>query len=255
MQLSDIVSKNIVVTQVQLEKDPELLKQIQTKLELVVDGIYGPNTKAAIAQFCKGEHLDNAATGKYGASFAEKLIKAVVLKTPVTRNDHIRLIIKECHKQGITNPNQVAYVLATTQHETAGKFQPIDEMGSAAYLEQYEWRSDLGNVKEGDAQKYKGRGYTQITGRRNYTKYAALTGKDLVNHPELAKEPYTAAFIMVHGFRFGGFTGLTIHAYINNRTCDFVNARRCINSTDRAQLIAGYAKSWVSQLGAYDGLA
>lgn len=55
----------------------------------------------------------------------------------------------------------------------------------------------LGNTKAGDGAKYIGRGYIQLTGRGNYTKYSQLTGHDLVNTPSLLSDPTIAAEVSV----------------------------------------------------------
>lgn len=258
MKLDVIVKDNIVLTFEQLLADPELLKEAQTLLAKLnwypphaIDGKPGPLTKEAMKSFCKANHLDNFDSGRYGATFAKTLLEAKSSLQPVTKEDHIRLILDECKKQGIGDRNQISYIIATVQHETAGKFQPIDEIGGLKYLSRYEGRKDLGNNKSGDGVKFAGRGYVQITGRINYTKYAKLTGLDLVNHPELVKEPSTAAFILVHGFKTGTFTGKKISDYINSKACNFYSCRRCINGVDQAQLIASYAENWLTKLKAY----
>jgi hypothetical protein len=46
---------------------------------------------------------------------------------------------------------------------------------------------------------------------------------------------------MSYGMRNGSFTGKKLSDYISGTTADYVNARRIINGTDRAELIAGYA--------------
>jgi predicted chitinase len=153
----------------------------------------------------------------------------------VTKEDHIRLILDECKRQGIVSRNALAYIMATVQHETANTFTPLDEYGGR-------------NTRYAP---YWGRGYVQLTWKANYQKYSALTGKDLVGQPHLAKDPKTAAFILVHGFKHGTFTGRKISDYIGDRFCDFTNARRCINGTDKAVLIANYAREWVSKIGRY----
>lgn len=53
----------------------------------------------------------------------------------------------------------------------------------------YEGRLDLGNTKSGDGKRFKGRGPIQITGRDNYTRFAAWSGLDCIIHPELLEEP------------------------------------------------------------------
>ena len=55
----------------------------------------------------------------------------------------------------------------------------------------------LGNTKAGDGAKYIGRGYIQLTGRGNYTKYGQLSGHDLVNNPSLLANPTIAAEVSV----------------------------------------------------------
>jgi len=45
------------------------------------------------------------------------------------------------------------------------------------------------------------------------------------------------------GMRAGLFTGKKLADYINAQGCDYRNARKIINALDRADLIAGYAKT------------
>jgi hypothetical protein len=61
-------------------------------------------------------------------------------------------------------------------------------------------------------------------------------------------DPAAATFIIVHGFKTGAFTGRKITDYINPLQVDFVNARRCINGTDRAQDIARLAERFLATL-------
>lgn len=130
----------------------------------------------------------------------------------------------------------IAYAFATVKHETADTFQPITEYGSKAYFNKYDGRKDLGNTKAGDGYKYRGRGYVQITGRKNYDKYK------IADDPDLALRPEVAFRIMTAGMQSGGFTGKKLSDYIKGLTKDYVNARKIINGLDRAQLIAGYAE-------------
>lgn len=46
-------------------------------------------------------------------------------------------------------------------------------------------------------QKYKGRGYIQLTGKYNYKKAGDALGLDLVNKPELVEKPEIAAKVAV----------------------------------------------------------
>ena len=50
-----------------------------------------------------------------------------------------------------------------------------------------------GNPASGDGYKYRGRGFNQITYKGTYEKYAKITGKDIVNKPDLLNDPSVAA--------------------------------------------------------------
>ncbi len=55
----------------------------------------------------------------------------------------------------------------------------------------------LGNKRVGDGEKFKGRGFLQLTGRWNYEAAGKALGLPLVDHPELAERPDIAAKIAV----------------------------------------------------------
>ena len=71
--------------------------------------------------------------------------------------------------------------------------RPVLERASG---EAYESRQGLGNTQPGDGPRYKGRGFIQLTGRANYTRYSKILGVDLVNNPDLAMRPDIAARIV-----------------------------------------------------------
>jgi putative chitinase len=49
---------------------------------------------------------------------------------------------------------------------------------------------------------------------------------------------------------FGDFTGVALDDFFNERTDDPVNARKIINGLDRAELIAGYHRQFLTALKA-----
>ncbi len=157
-----------------------------------------------------------------------------------TREGTIRAIIAECLKQGLTVPAQIAYTLATVEWESARTFRPVKE----AYWKTEEWR----RMQLYRYYPYYGRGYVQLTWKSNYEKYAKITGLDLVNNPDLALEPDTALFILVHGMRTGAFTGKKLADYINAEEVDFYNARRVVNGVDNANAIAALAEKYMQEL-------
>ena len=81
-----------------------------------------------------------------------------------------------------------AMALAQLGHES-GSFVFRQEFASGAA---YEGRADLGNTEPGDGPRYRGRGWIQVTGRRNYRTAGLALGVDLEAEPERAAEPEIA---------------------------------------------------------------
>lgn len=95
---------------------------------------------------------------------------------------HELTLAKACIAAGITHPKEVAMFIAQCAHETGG-FKWLKELGNDSYFRKYDGRRDLGNGPN-DGAKFKGRGYIQLTGRANYTRFAKATGIDVVNNPD-----------------------------------------------------------------------
>lgn len=136
---------------------------------------------------------------------------------------------------------QKAYILATVKHETAGRFTPLKEFGRGRGR-----RYGIRDRKTGHV--YYGRGYVQLTWKRNYKVMGDKLGIDLVNNPDLACHPDVAYDIMILGMKEGLFTKKKLSDYINDKKVDYKNARRIINGMDRARLIAGYAKKFEAEV-------
>lgn len=154
-----------------------------------------------------------------------------------------------------------AYALATAWHETAHTMQPIKEHGGPRYFfRMYDPNGDRpalaranGNVFTGDGALYCGRGYVQLTWRNNYKNAAAATGYPLEGNPDLAMRPDIAAIIMREGMEQGWFTGRSLSDFLPIGVIpatheNFVNARRIINGTDKARLIATHAMAFQAAL-------
>jgi len=137
-----------------------------------------------------------------------------------------------------TDIRNTAYALATIYHETAGSMQPVEEgyyLGKRAKAFQKTLRY----------YPYYGRGYVQLTWKTNYQNAGQALGIDLVNHPEKALEHTVAFNVLTLGMFRGWFSkGNTLGKYIHGSTCDYRGARRIINGTDKAGLIAGYAEKF-----------
>lgn len=99
-------------------------------------------------------------------------------------------------RRGVYSQLSAVAAISTIAVET-GRFYPIREQGGPTYLTNlYENRKDLGNVNPGDGARYCGRGFIQITGRANYTRFGSEIGKDLAANPDLALDPSIAADIL-----------------------------------------------------------
>lgn len=141
---------------------------------------------------------------------------------------------------------KVAYFLATVKHECADTWHPIQERGGEAYFVRRYWdntriRQQLGNTTSLDAVRYCGRGYVQLTGRRNYELVQRVLGFKVLESPTLLNDPKVSFAVAAHGMTEGWFTSRKLGDYIKPGSCDYLNARRVINGQDKTELIAGYA--------------
>ena len=143
----------------------------------------------------------------------------------------------------------LAYALATAHHETGGAMRPVRERGSRRYFRKYapdtRLGRRLGNTSPGDGWRFRGRGFVQITGRRNYALASRKLGLDLLAAPELALRPDVAAHILFRGMIEGWFTGRKLADYIRpGRPARYFRARRVVNGLDRAGRIARLAMTY-----------
>ena len=126
----------------------------------------------------------------------------------------------------------ILMALGTIRAETAS-FRPISE-GISRFntsagghpFNLYDNRSDLGNQGPPDGATFKGRGFVQLTGRANYTKFSAELGLGdrLVAQPDLANDPQTAAQLLA---RFLKDKEAAIRRALANN--DLKTARRLVN--------------------------
>jgi hypothetical protein len=118
--------------------------------------------------------------------------------------------------------------------------QPVEEYGKGR-------KHEYGLPDAETGKCYFGRGYVQLTHKRNYQTFSDRMGVDLVQNPELALEPAYAVSILFDGMISGLYTGVGLTRYFGKST-EWENARRIVNGTDRMRDIAGYAKAFYSAL-------
>ena len=144
-----------------------------------------------------------------------------------------KLILKECRKAGLSDEH-TAYVLATAYHETAHTMKPVRE----AFWLSEDWRR--ANLRYWP---WYGRGYVQLTWRRNYEHAGDELDLDLTTDADVVMQPMVAAKILVRGMKDGWFTGKAMGDYNN-----FSSMRRVVNGTDKAALIAGHADDYLAEM-------
>ena len=162
----------------------------------------------------------------------------------ISRQQSVELIVKTALENGVNDPRQIAYMLATAQHETRNFTAPDEDFG----------RNQAAKLGYRGGTNYFGRGYVHLTHDENYEKFDKLLGLngELVKNPQLAKDPEIAAKILVLGMRDGLFTGRALDRYIDHDSHDLYNARRTVNgirlnlawSVKAAKLTQGYAEVW-----------
>ncbi len=168
------------------------------------------------AKFFAG--LRSRESGVFGTSLSQPQVEGVAR------------IVDEGQSRGM-QLRQLAYVLATAYHETGAKMQPVREAGGEKYLRSkpyYPWV---------------GEGLVQVTWEANARKFGASAPGQLMEWP-------VAMRAIFDGMSKGMFTGKRLADYIAGDRVDYVGARRIVNGTDRASLIAGYAKAFETALRA-----
>lgn len=143
---------------------------------------------------------------------------------PKIPHDRIDPLIQVMEANGINTPMRQAAFLAQCGHESADFTRTTENLNysterllqvfpkyfktkeEAARVAQnpeaianivYSGRMGNGASTTGDGYKFRGRGYVQLTGRENYTKFSAKMGVDAVANPDYVATPEGAALSAV----------------------------------------------------------
>ena len=186
-----------------------------------VDGSFGNGTEAAVRGYQHSEGL--TIDGVVGAVTLQKLgiaestdkrpdnrnvftIDAVATMFPFTPKANIAAnlpcVLAGLAKFDLVDAKMVLMALSTIRAETES-FLPVLE-GISKYntspngrpYDLYDNRKDIGNRGVGEGARFAGRGYIQLTGRDNYTRYGKIIGVDLVSNPEKACDKDTAGLLL-----------------------------------------------------------
>ena len=137
----------------------------------------------------------------------------------------------------------LAYILATTYHETAATMCPIAEYGKGK-------GKKYGVPDPVTGQTYYGRGYVQLTWKDNYQRQDTKLklGGTLVKKADRALEPDIALEVIISGMVDGDFTGKRLGQFFTDQITNWYDARTIVNGYDQASLIAGYGEKFLNAI-------
>ena len=176
--------------------------------------------------------------------------------------DGINELARAWRLYGDGDERKLAYILAGVLHESARMMQPVRETlaesdeqaiarlenawraGKLPWVKTPYWRRENGGLA------WFGRGRIQNTHKANAEKLEKRFGIGFTKNPDLFLDSKIDAMVTVVGHLEGLWTGKKLGDFIDGPACDFVSARRVVNGTDRAELIAGYAKKFLAAIKA-----
>lgn len=163
--------------------------------------------------------------------------------------DGMNAILDEWERRRVLDNRWLAYILATAFHETGNRMQAVRETfasSDAQAISRLEnaWRA--GKLPWVSKPYWRdgwfGRGLVQITHEENYKQFG-------INKDDALK-PDVSVRVIFAGMIKGWFTGKKLEDYFNSTANDPIGARKIVNGTDKAKLIAGYYKNFLDAMEA-----
>lgn len=202
------------------------VKLLQEKLGLNNDGNFGNVTEAKVKewQIKNGLKADGIVGDETWRKIFENKISKIELLNISALKGHIpdsviKQIPETATRFGITTNLRLAHFLAQCSHESGGFKDVSENLNYSAeglvktfgkyfnsstaknYAKNpekiaskvYASRMGNGNEQTKDGFKFRGRGYIQLTGKDNYSKFSKFIGEDLINNPDLVATKYPLA--------------------------------------------------------------
>lgn len=166
-------------------------KAFDTQHDPVAHQVSAQSTPSSVSQQAKTAGITQA---------AKQVAKKVVV-TPITDNSLEHILLASAKRAGLAGAELAAF-MSQCAHESAN-FSSLSEVGNSSSFKKYDPKFSpklakiLGNKFRGDGERYKGRGFIQLTGRWNYKIAGEALGIPLEEHPELASKPDVAAKIAI----------------------------------------------------------
>lgn len=196
------------------------VKQLQIRLGLTADSIFGTDTEASVKTWQTQNGL--TADGIVGNATWTKLFPASSAGINLnTLKGHIPdgVIAQIPTIEATTTPLRLAHFLAQCSHESVGFTVVYENLNysaealkatfpsyfpeqlSASYARNpvkigarvYADRMGNGDEASGDGYTFRGRGYIQLTGKANYASFGKFMENDTVTNPDLVATQYPLA--------------------------------------------------------------
>lgn len=215
-----------------------------------IDGIWGKRTSTGVARFCDWQRVYGSEEHIFQA--IKQAARSIMPEQDWTqepdnearRRAFVAACADCCEKMGIGELPQIAYVIATAEHETGGTdFSPnreADHVTPPHKAEEY--RKNLRYYP------FYGRGIIHWTWERNYAMAEGMLGMPFKTHPDIALIPQVALFLLVWTMKTGKATGVALPQFIGGGKQDFRGARAVVNGTDKQDHIARLAEKWLTYL-------
>jgi putative chitinase len=217
----------------------------QTKHGLRPDGFLDPVTAAALS-ISDTTKPDKKQLNSRVPAVTVGMVSKMFPNTPVHNIEaHLPIVLNALVEAELANQHMILMALATIRAEV-GCFAPISEYQSRFNtspgghpFDLYDNRAELGNQGPPDGSNFRGRGFIQLTGRKNYECHgqAIGLGDQLVENPDMACDPVVAAKLMA-SFMKTNVTRIKAALVAN----DLAQARKCVNggSHGLAEFAAAY---------------
>ncbi|MBU4261947.1 MAG: peptidoglycan-binding protein [Proteobacteria bacterium] len=219
-----------------------------------IDGEFGQGTERAVLAYQDSKGMPSTGQADEETQEAVGMNQPDTTKIPVPVIDNITVdivaqmfsrftprlnietylpeVLKALKQAAMDDRDLVLMVFGTIRAETEG-FEPISEKQSkyntdpgAHPFNRYDNMVSLGNQGRPDGERYRGRGFIQLTGRANYQRYGERLGlgSRLIEEPDLANDQRVAALILAEFIK--DKRNLAKYAILGN---DMKTARKLVN--------------------------
>ncbi|MBD2121297.1 M23 family metallopeptidase [Trichocoleus sp. FACHB-262] len=193
-----------------------------------------PEVQAMIHQYDPGTASDqNSQICQVDSTKLDALSRRVLTSLPSSKQAQalkmVPLIMQSCAKAGVSDPAQLAYILATAQHET-DFWNTMDEY-SRHHYDECGWGEGMIQVTWCDKKRF-------VLQRLGLSAYRGISDRRLT-------QPAIAADALCRGMKEGWYGHMRpLSQCIAGGKADYRCARQQVNGTDQWKLIGGYAQKF-----------